>query len=363
MRSTIIRLTVTLLTFLIGLLITPAPAGLHDHNLVVSPARPAAPLQLSVEPILSECRHCFHDVAILNRSEMWAVGLDSHDSQIMWHSADGGKTWERRIAPNAGWTLSSINFVDQQHGWAAGSGNVLIRTSDGGKSWEHIALPVFMGKNQAHFVDPKTGYIAGSTGVWDPASGRMIFGIRILRTDDGGRTWHTCYQDDESGSVFNIAALSEKVVILAIDGGKLLRTEDGGKRWKVVRSDRGRVNAVAFSPDGTGWMVGSQGAFYQSLDEGQTWQAPTGLPSALLRHDWWAIDFAEDGTGMAVSEDCAIAITYDGGKSWSEIKTNLHEGEVIRANSFNEALRKIHLQAGTGVIFGSQRVYRVNAFR
>ena len=79
-----------------------------------------------------------------------------------------------------------------------------------------------------------------------------------------------------------------------------------------------------------------------------TWKTPQGIPCSLLEHDWWAIDFADESVGMAVSEDSAIALTKDGGQTWFDITPNV-----------GEALRGIRLQGQMGIVFGSQRLFRV----
>lgn len=65
---------------------------------------------------------------------------------------------------------------------------------------------------------------------------------------------------------------------------------------------------------------------------------------------------------MAVSEDGAIVITRDGGGTWLEAGTNLHQGNIVRSNYFDERLTRVHLHAGGGIIFGSQMLYHIESF-
>ncbi len=361
MRHFIFRLAIAFTTFSLGVIVIPKGKVIYPQTSVsqsISHARQRQ-IQIKLPPIP---RDGILDVAVLDNDVVWAVGLDSHDSRIMWHSNNGGQTWETRIAPTEGWVLHSIHFVDQQHGWATGSGNALIRTSDGGKSWERLKLPIYMSWIKVHFVNSQIGYVAGGIGYKDRRTDNIVYGIEILQTVDGGKSWRVCYKDNQSGDVWNIATLSEKIAIVAIDGQTLLRTQDGGRTWKFVATHkRAGFKHVVFNSDGVGWAVGEK-SFYRSNDQGKTWQTPDNLPQTALTHDWGAVDFANTNLGIAVSEDCAIVITYDGGKTWQEIKTNLHQGNIIRANSFAERLRGVHLHGDAGIISGSQMLYRIESF-
>src|SRR5512134_2717204 len=56
-----------------------------------------------------------YDVCVLNGANAWAVGAFG----TIFHSADGGATWE---AQSSGTTehLFSVDFADEKHGWAVG---------------------------------------------------------------------------------------------------------------------------------------------------------------------------------------------------------------------------------------------------
>lgn len=364
MRRFTFRLIVALHTFLLGVMITPT-VKVNRHQISETPSiEQSEQRQTNIQrlPVSQEFAYSLMDVAILDNGEIWGVGLDSNDSRIMWHSKDKGETWETVIAPTGGWVLCSIQFIDNQHGWATGSGNVLIRTSDGGKSWERFKLPVYMSDVKVGFINSQIGFVAGSIGYMDRRTGKTVQGIEVLKTINGGKNWLPCYQDNESNDVWNIAALSEKIIVMSLDGQSLLRTEDGGQSWKIVATHkRAGFQHVVFNLDGTGWAVG-ENTFYFSTDQGRTWQTPDHLPPTTLTHDWWSIDFATTKIGMAVSEDRAIIITYDGGKTWQEMKTKFQQVNTIKANFFDERLRKVRLHPNTGIIFGSQMLYRIESF-
>jgi len=292
-------------------------------------------------------RYDFTDVAILESGEMWAVGYDGQDPRRMWHSTDGGITWLRVPISSTGFIINSIDFVGSQHGWAVGSYGTMMITSDGGRTWKQTSRQTQAELQKVSFVNPKFGYVAGSIGTYDRNTDIRTYGIEILGTFDGGQTWHRRYKDDTSITVWQISTLSEMVALVLVDGNRVLRTIDGGKNWHEVLYKLCGPKSVIFTRAGVGWMVGEK-LFYKSTDQGLTWNTPQGIPCGLLEHDWWAIDFADENVGMAVSEDSAIALTNNGGQTWFDITPNP-----------GEALRGIRLQGPTGIVLGSQRVFRV----
>src|SRR5689334_3645231 len=79
--------------------------------------------------------------------------------------------------PNVGrLDLLAVDFLDAQTGWAVGeidpggTGGAIYQTSDGGRNWRPIARTSEI-LTSVHFVNAKTGWVAGHAG-------------RIERTDD-----------------------------------------------------------------------------------------------------------------------------------------------------------------------------------
>lgn len=289
------------------------------------------------------------DAAILENSEMWCVGYDGQDPRRMWHSTDGGNTWEIKPIKSSGFTLEAISFVDTQHGWAVGGYGLILRTKDGGQTWEQLRRPTNYDLHAVHFINSQVGYIAGREWLIDKKTGEKTRSIEILKTIDGGESWRRVYKDNESGGVFQIATLGEKIVVVAIDGRRLIRTENEGKSWQSVGANIAGISAVMFDQRGIGWVVGSKGGFHRSLDEGKTWQQPDNLPANLLNRYWWDVAFINSSLGFAVGDNSAFAVTYDGGTTWSERKRNT-----------SDHLRVVRHNGRIVLVLGSQNVYKVD---
>ena len=56
-----------------------------------------------------------HAVQFIDQSEGWAVG----DDGVIWHSIDGGKTWERQKTGTRA-SLRGVHFQTPYTGWAVG---------------------------------------------------------------------------------------------------------------------------------------------------------------------------------------------------------------------------------------------------
>src|SRR5262249_28525999 len=144
---------------------------------LVAPLAPAAELRNFDDA-------CLRAVHFADDREGWAVG----DEGTVWHSIDGGKSWERQPTGTRA-SLRSVCFLDPYVGWVAGreeipgvgSAGVLLFTDDGGLKWRRILTNAVPGLNAVRFIDEKTGYLLGD------ATDHYPTGIFI--TKDGGRHW------------------------------------------------------------------------------------------------------------------------------------------------------------------------------
>src|SRR5262249_36314587 len=125
-----------------------------------------------------------HAVQFVDKDEGWAVG----DEGVVWHTIDGGKTWERQPSGVRA-SLRSLHFLNPYTGWVAGreelpgggSGGVLLFTRDGGLKWQRVTLNPLPGLTRVRFLDTKTGFVAGD--------GTEHYPTGVFQTGDSGRTW------------------------------------------------------------------------------------------------------------------------------------------------------------------------------
>jgi photosystem II stability/assembly factor-like uncharacterized protein len=119
--------------------------------------------------------------------------------------------------------LFSVRFADQNEGWIAGLGGVILRSHDSGRTWTYEKL----GRVQAVFgIHPFSGDVAiaiGEKGL-------------IYATEDGGKTWK---QWEGFPTIFTFMrgiafAPGDRVGYIVGQRAMVLRTEDGGKTWSQV---------------------------------------------------------------------------------------------------------------------------------
>jgi photosystem II stability/assembly factor-like uncharacterized protein len=135
----------------------------------------------SIIQLQIDCATCSNtsDIAFLNNNEGWAVidGLFTTSSWV-WHSVDGGRTWQSLNVTDTG-PLSGLAIVDAQTLVAvSGRQDQIFRSTDGGNSWTSIPHPGVQGWFSSVRFVPGT-QIGWSVGV----------GGKILKSTDGGATW------------------------------------------------------------------------------------------------------------------------------------------------------------------------------
>lgn len=84
-------------------------------------------------------------IYFLNESSGWLIGGDS-----LYHTADGGKTWQEVPSPVEGVELASVHFTDADNGWVIAAPKTIddtgmYRTNDGGKSWKQLTVEEITG--------------------------------------------------------------------------------------------------------------------------------------------------------------------------------------------------------------------------
>jgi photosystem II stability/assembly factor-like uncharacterized protein len=336
-----------------------------------------------------------HAVQFVDRSEGWAVG----DDGVIWHSVDGGKSWERQPSGTRA-ALQSLHFLNPYVGWVAGreelphgggSAGVLLFTRDGGLRWQRVSTNALPGLNRVRFVNNQTGFVAGD--------GTEQFPTGVFKTTDAGRTWQPLpgprcpawlaadFLDEQTGALagaWNRIAMLRQGTLVKLDtdqlGGRNLRgLQLAGKRgvavgqgglvlindntaeskWEIP--SLGQRPAVLASWDFHAvytlgdhiWVLGRPGSVVlHSGDFGGTWEVlRTGQPLPLQ-----ALFFLDEHRGWAVGEYGTILATADGGKTWETQHHGGHRAAVLFLHARGGAL-----PADTVAALGGEEGYLATA--
>jgi photosystem II stability/assembly factor-like uncharacterized protein len=186
----------------------------------------------------------------------------------------------------------------------------------------------------------------------DSQNGWLITEASILRTQDGGTTWHNVTPPGASTLGFGVGASfldSNRGWILIGDAndpvntGMLYRTNDGGMTWATNATPFGG-GELHFLDDANGWMMLPAGAgtgnmavkFFQTNDGGTNWtQVYTNVPTDANASDSLPYGGIKSGfTPITMQEAWVSGQTYatnvfylyhttDGGHTWSRVNYQL----------------------------------------
>ncbi len=176
----------------------------------------------------------------------------------------------------------------------------------------------------------------------DPNNGWALSETGVLRTADGGHTWHNAAPAGMSGRPNGSFFMDEShawVIAASADmtSGTLYRTIDGGATWESISVPFGGAS-IDFIDPLTGWALAGLGyalsheavAVFRTSDGGITWSRVfTDDPTAPDTSD--TLPFAGDKNGLTaldadhawvagsepVSDFIYLYSTQDAGKTWS----------------------------------------------
>jgi photosystem II stability/assembly factor-like uncharacterized protein len=214
-------------------------------------------------------------------------------------SDNAGEKW-RQVETPVRVSLTAVQFVGPQMGWAVGHLGVILHTADGGQTWikqldgRQVAQMVLAdAKRRAEAaLDPEekddilyVGQRFADDGPDKPflnlyflnkRSG-FVFGAfnMILRTEDGGATWIPWggrVENPMELHLYGMCALGD-TLWLAGEQGLLLRSDDGGEQFSEAASPyEGSYFGVMTGAGGDLVLYGLRGNVYRSSDGGQRWQ-------------------------------------------------------------------------------------------
>ncbi len=298
-----------------------------------------------------------------NGNEVWVgTGESNPRNDVsagdgLYHSLDGGKTWDR-VDLHATALIAKI-IVDPRNvnvvlvaalgdPFHDSSDRGIYRTSDGGKTWSKTLYlgPRSGGSDLA--MDPKNSDIvyAGmwqySRVSWDFESGGTEDGL--FKSIDGGLTWTKQeghgLPDGLEGRVGVAIAPSDSQRIYALIQSKegiLWRSTDGGTTWALVSSDT-EANQRPFyythlyvDPTNPDHLFSVSVDLAESKDGGKTWAVNEQAVHGDHHDIWWAAD----GERIINGNDGGVAISQDAGATW-EWRNNFAIGQAYHVGYSRE---------------------------
>ena len=136
-------------------------------------------------------------------------------------------------------------------------------------------------------------------------------------------------------------------VIAVGAGGALFRSWTGGTSWGTYPLGSNDLNSI-YAIANFIWIVGNNGTYYYSSNEGVNWNNQTLAASENLR----AVTFADQNTGWIVGDNGTILKTVNSGINWS-----------LQATPVMERLNSVKSVSGTEAIacgMGGKVIYTTN---
>jgi len=245
----------------------------------------------------------FNSVFALDERRVWAVGLKG----VIAHTKDGGWNWESQYYVVGTRTANrAVTFIDSMKGWIGGDyiedyqiKGFFLYTEDGGKSWIEALSDVGIG--DITFVDENKGWALGSGGI-------------IYSSCDGGKTWIEQLTD---GPDSEIIFLNENIGWASrVSPGMVWGTRNGGETWTVLVDNLSPgLWGMTFISEQKGWVTGSIGNIWKTEDGGKSWQRQKSGTTNTL----WAVDFVNENEGWVVGNNGTILHTAIEGTTDIEI--------------------------------------------
>ena len=283
--------------------------------------------------------HLALQLSPISPTEAWAIDAPRQALGVLWHSTDGGTSWQAVVRPGA----TGISLIGSQ-GWLLAVTPIGRWTSmDGGQTWQPFNPPM-LGSEESGNATP-------TVVVEPPGLVLVADGPAVQVSQDGGRGWTTVTLPTEDPTNNAVAmAFSDSRNGVAIVGNQLcfkpqpgvpagsatvLTTGDGGLTWKpqssLARYSTGFSAAKGLAVT-TGWAGcgPSQQSIAISRDDGSHW-ATQSLPFGCD-----SVSVAAPATIWLTcqTDHTFLLISQDGGQTWTQSQsTGLATGFLATGSS------------------------------
>jgi len=272
-------------------------------------------------------KHTISGIDFIDSNIGWAVGWDGSIAK----TTDGGKSWHVQWN-NPEHRLNGVFVLDENYVWAVGWGGLIVYTRDGGINWKQKIIKMSELKNPhwaVTFVNRFDGWIVGG---YDDVGGW------VLHTADGGETWEAQMQEGLPIWV-DVAFTDRNTGWLVGEGGSdytkgaIYHTVDGGNTWMPQLDNQTRnFRAVCFIDVSTGWICGRDWIYHTS-DGGENWEVQ-------IENEYmfpWDLCFIDENTGWTCGLIGMVFHTTDGGATWEKQYTGttqlLHTIDFLDKNT------------------------------
>lgn len=275
-------------------------------------------------------------------------------------SDDEGASWRQAKHVPVSVTLTGVEFVSPERGWAIGHSGVLLLTEDAGETWtlrmdgtQAAALVLAEAREQlargedgaerairnaeylvedgpdkpfldVSFVDAQRGYLIGAYGL-------------ALETLNGGESWHSIVGriPNSGGShLYQILPKQDKLLIVG-EQGSIFLSEDQAQSFESFETPYPGTFFGGLWLEDDGMLVfGLQGNVWRSIDRGDSWQQIE-TPQAVTITAGLRVS---DGSLLLADESGHLLSSRDNGASLVELPVSSGAGATDLLESANGSL-------------------------
>lgn len=215
----------------------------------------------------------------------------------VYRTKDGGLTWQL-VHESRGWKIG-MACADEKRCWVGGKRGQIYYTSDGGDTWNGANEYSWQGMYQnppqtpVPTAVPFTAWIRSAGIATD--GGRVFFGATdntVLRSLDGVNFYNYWPVLSWNSATWSMTCTTPSICYGGQIKRQVLKTTDGGETWYTAArvgtdalnsnclSDKyppegiqRRYYGIAFANENYGWVVGSCGLLYRTVNAAQGWIA------------------------------------------------------------------------------------------
>ncbi len=277
------------------------------------------------------------DIAIHTDGHGYAVG----DDDLILRMDPGTKEWDLLTSWDSGWSLESVDYLENTAGaFVAAGGEGLIISDDAGGSWTEIAGSP-EGIHVIHMISASDilviadgGVFRWANNVWTDLNLPVAADVENGFILDAQHIWcfttnanSTMYSTLNGGGNWNISTQVERPDVvafysaqygIALDGRTVFQSVDGGMQWTEVSTNaiHNSVNDITFGTSANVLMAATlNGVPTISVDSGATW---TQKDLDLINQRNYSIASASDQEFWVGNDLSSITFTSDAGDTWLE---------------------------------------------
>jgi photosystem II stability/assembly factor-like uncharacterized protein len=212
--------------------------------------------------------------------------------------------------------LVSVNFTDNNTGYAVGYNGVILKTTNGGSNWNQQTSGTSNNLKQCSFVSENVGFIIDA-------------GSLILNTTNGGSNWNQQISGT-TNSLTSISIVNDSIGYICGLNRTLLKSTNGGNNWNSLSFlDSLNFHSIFFINSSTGWISAEDPTIifgdsaliiFKTTNGGGNWFQQ--FSSQREYTPFQQIQFTDSLNGWMVLQAYAIDFSFiyktnDGGNSWT----------------------------------------------